>query len=71
MIKKPANVTLQPKESKKITLQLDGGWVDDQRPKGSVGTTGDREYVGSLLIKESKGSTIDFPVKLRKFRGSK
>ena len=71
MIKKPANVTLQPKESKKITLQLDGGWVDDQRPKGSVGTTGDREYVGSLLIKESKGSTIDFAVKLRKFRGSK
>ena len=71
MIKKPANVTLQPKESKKITLQLDGGWVDDQKPKNSVGTTGDREYVGSLLIKESKGSTIDFAVKLRKFRGSK
>jgi hypothetical protein len=70
MIKKPANVTLQPKESKKITLQLDGGWVDDQRPKGSVGTTGDREYVGSLLIKEAAGSTVDLPVKLKKFRGS-
>ena len=70
MINKPSNVTLQPKESKKITLTLNQGWVDDQKPKGSIGTTGDREYVGSLLIKESKGSTIDFPVKLRKFRGS-
>lgn len=71
MINKPANVTLQPKQSKKITLTLNTGWVDGQKPKGSVGTTGDREYVGSLLIKEAKGSTIDLPVKLRKFRGSR
>lgn len=71
MINKPANVTLQPKQSKKITLTLNTGWVDDQKPKGSIGTSGDREYVGSLLIKEAKGSTIDLPVKLRKFRGSR
>ena len=71
MINKPAGLTLQPKESKKITLSINQGWVNDQKPKNSVGFTGDREYVGSLLVKESKGSTIDFPVKLRKFRGSK
>jgi 23S rRNA-/tRNA-specific pseudouridylate synthase len=71
MINKPAGLTLQPKESKKITLSINQGWVNDQKPKNSVGFTGDREYVGSLLIKESKGSTIDFAVKLRKFRGSK
>jgi hypothetical protein len=70
MITKPSPVSLQPKESKKITLTINSNWVDDQRPKGSVGTTGDREYVGSLLIKEAKGSTIDLPVKLRKFRGN-
>ena len=70
MISKPSPVSLQPKESKKITLTINSNWVDDQKPKGSVGTTGDREYVGSLLIKEAKGSTIDLPVKLKKFRGS-
>lgn len=66
----PSGITLTPKQSRKIPLRVNLDWVRDQNPKGSIGFRGDREYKGSLLIKGSDGSTIDFALKLEKFRGS-
>jgi hypothetical protein len=66
----PTQQTLAPGETKKIKLVENKGWIRDQKPKGSVGTTGDREYRGSLKITPSEGSPISLSTYLKKFRGS-
>lgn len=66
----PTQQTLAPGETKKIKLVENKNWIRDQKPKNSVGTSGDREYRGSLKITPSEGSPISLSTYLKKFRGS-
>jgi hypothetical protein len=70
IINKLSQVTLGPGEVKKVTLVPNLGWIRDQKPKNSVGLSGDKEYRGSLKITPSEGSPISLSVYLKKFRGS-
>jgi hypothetical protein len=72
IINVPGSVTLKAGETKNIALKENIGWIRDQKPKNSVGTSGDREYRSSLKIKSSAGSSseVSLSIYLKKFRGS-
>jgi hypothetical protein len=72
MITAPPQTTITSGD--KVTIDfanyLNSSWIDDQKPKGSVGTSGDREYTGTLSI-TSPNSTLSVGLRLQKYRGSK
>lgn len=72
IINVPGSVTLKAGETKNVVLRENIGWIRDQKPKGSIGTAGDREYRSSLKIKSSSGSSseVSLSIYLKKFRGS-
>lgn len=72
IINAPGSVNLKPGEVKNITLRENINWIRDQKPKGTVGTSGDREYRSSLKAKSSSsaGSEVSLSIYLKKFRGS-
>lgn len=72
IINVPGSVNLKAGETKNISLKENINWIRDQKPKGSVGVAGDREYRGSLKLKSSAGSSseVSLSIYLEKFRGS-
>lgn len=70
LFNKPSQITLQPKTDKTISVTHNINTIRDRRPKNSIGTTGDTEYTGELIIKTNKGDELKFPLKLRKYRGN-
>jgi hypothetical protein len=72
IINVPGSVTLKAGETKNVKLVENIGWIRDQKPKGVIGTAGDREYRSSLKLKSSAGSSseVSLSIYLKKFRGS-
>lgn len=67
-----SSVLLKAGETKNVKLVENIDWIRGQKPKGSVGFSGDREYRSSLKIKSSSGSSseVSLSIYLKKFRGS-
>jgi len=72
IINVPGSVTLKAGETKNVKLVENIGWIRDQKPKGTFGFAGDREYRSSLKVKSSSGSSseVSLSIYLKKFRGS-
>jgi len=67
---KISDITLNEGEEKVIKVTTNKGGVNDKKPKGTFGFTGDTEYLGNLIIKSPKGS-ITFTTSIQKMRGTK
>jgi hypothetical protein len=70
IINVPSSVTLKAGETKTVVLKENIGWIRGQKPKGTIGLTGDRQYRGSLKMKSSAGSSseVTLSVFLDKYR---
>ncbi len=70
IIRVPGSVNLKAGETKTVVLKEDIDWIRDQKPKGTIGTAGDKQYRGSLKIKSSAGSSseVTLSIFLDKYR---
>lgn len=67
---KIASFTLQPKQTKFITIKTIKGKIDNFRPSAGINLLGDKGYKGSLYVKTDK-SNISLPVSIQKQSGDK
>jgi hypothetical protein len=69
IIENIAPISLKAGEMKQVTLKEKLSWIRDQKPKNTIGFTGDTDYNGNIEVTTTK-TNLSVAIKLHKFRGS-